>query len=201
MKPFFIGVALAALTAPASAQNADLVAVSTHLKTVETMVADFSQTDRSGRVQNGVLTMKRPGRIRFQYAKGVPILLVADGKALTYIDYSVRQVQRWPIGNTPLGVLLDPKKDLARFAKIIPSANPAMLLADVRDLKHPEYGTLTLAFTRQAGAPGGLQLQGWVSLDSQNNRTTIRLSNHRFNTPVSDKAFLWSDPRPKVKGR
>jgi len=149
------------------------------------MIADFSQTDRAGRVQSGVLTMKRPGRIRFQYAKGVPILLVADGKALTYIDYSVKQVQRWPIGNTPLGVLLDPNKDLARFAKIIPSANPAMLLADVRDTKHPEYGTLTLAFTRQASAPGGLQLQGWVSLDSQNNRTTIRLTNHRFNMAVS----------------
>ena len=28
-------------------------------------------------------------------------------------------------------------------------------------------------------------LQGWVALDAQNNRTTIRLSNQRFNAPVS----------------
>jgi outer membrane lipoprotein-sorting protein len=25
----------------------------------------------------------------------------------------------------------------------------------------------------------------------------VRLSNQRFNLPVSDKAFRWSDPRPQ----
>ena len=38
-------------------------------------------------------------------------------------------------------------------------------------------------------------LQGWVALDSQGNRTTIRLSGQRFNGPVSDGAFRWTDPR------
>jgi outer membrane lipoprotein-sorting protein len=38
-------------------------------------------------------------------------------------------------------------------------------------------------------------LQGWVALDSQNNRTTIRLSDQRFGVPVSDGAFRWRDPR------
>jgi outer membrane lipoprotein-sorting protein len=40
-------------------------------------------------------------------------------------------------------------------------------------------------------------LQGWSVLDAQNNRTTVRLANQRFNLPVSDKAFRWSDPRPQ----
>jgi hypothetical protein len=38
-------------------------------------------------------------------------------------------------------------------------------------------------------------LQGWVALDSQNNRTTIRLSNQRFNAARADGAFRWNDPR------
>ena len=38
-------------------------------------------------------------------------------------------------------------------------------------------------------------LQGWVALDSQNNRTSVRLNDQRFNVPVSDNAFKWSDPR------
>ena len=37
--------------------------------------------------------------------------MIADGKALTLIDYEVRQVQRWPIANSPLGALLDPLAD------------------------------------------------------------------------------------------
>src|SRR3546814_1538988 len=65
------------------------------------MIADFAQTDRNGQTLTGRLTIKQPGKIRFQYQKGVPLLIVGDGKALTMIDYEVRQVQRWPIGNSP----------------------------------------------------------------------------------------------------
>jgi outer membrane lipoprotein-sorting protein len=43
-------------------------------------------------------------------------------------------------------------------------------------------------------------MQGWVAIDSQNNRTTVRLSNQRFNAPVSDRTFRWNDPR-KTGGR
>ena len=181
----------------AVAQANGLAAVSAHLKSVTTMTANFSQTDRAGKTVTGTLSLKRPGKVRFQYQKGVPILIVGDGKALTFIDYSVRQVQRWPIGSTPLGVLLNPNKDLTGIAKILPAANPNITLVEARDRKHPEYGVLTLAFTKNDSAPAGLMLEGWVSIDSQNNRTTVRLSNQRFNAPISDKTFIWSDPRPK----
>ena len=188
---------LAALVAvaPASAQSGDLAQVQRHLQGLTTMTAGFTQTDRAGKVLTGTLTLKQPGRIRFQYQKGVPILLVADGGALTYIDYSVKQVQRWPVKNSPLGVLLDPKRDIGRYAKIVQTGNAQVLSVEANDPKHPEYGRITLVFARNGSAPAGLALQGWVALDSQNNRTTIRLSNQRFGAPVSDNTFRWNDPR------
>ncbi|MBJ6123569.1 LolA family protein [Sphingomonas mollis] len=192
-------VPLAALmiaAAPATAQQGDLAAVQRHLQGVTTMTAAFSQTDRTGKVLTGTLTWKQPGNIRFQYEKGVPLLIVAEGGALTFIDYSVRQVQRWPIRNSPLGVLLDPKRDITRFAKLVPGgADDRIVSVAARDPQHPEYGTITLVFVRNAAAPAGLMLQGWVALDSQNNRTTIRLSNQRFGVPVAANAFKWNDPR------
>ncbi|MFN5822052.1 MAG: outer membrane lipoprotein carrier protein LolA [Novosphingobium sp.] len=45
------------------------------------MRADFVQADANGQRVKGVLTLKRPGRIRFQYEKGVPMLIVSDGSA------------------------------------------------------------------------------------------------------------------------
>ena len=117
-RPVFLAAAVI-LAPAATAQTGDLASVQGHLRSVATMTADFQQTDRAGKNVNGRLTLKRPGKIRFQYEKGVPILIVGDGKALTFIDYSVRQVQRWPIGNSPLGVLLDPNRDMTRFAKVI----------------------------------------------------------------------------------
>ncbi|WP_416222066.1 LolA family protein [Sphingomonas sanguinis] len=189
-------MAMVAAPVPALAQaSGDLAAVQRHLQSVQTMTADFTQTDRAGKVLTGTLTMKKPGKIRFQYEKGVPLLIVADGGALTFIDYSVKQVQRWPIKNSPLGVLLDPSRDIGHYAKVVPSADPRLLSVEANDPKHPEYGKITLVFARDAAAPGGLMMQGWVALDSQNNRTTIRLSNQRFGVPVDDKAFRFNDPR------
>ena len=165
------------------------------LRGISTLRADFVQTDRNGQRVSGVLTLKRPGRIRFQYQQGVPLLIVSDGKALTMIDYEVRQVQRWPIGNSPLRALLDPNRDVSRFGALQPTADPNVVSIEVRDRSHPEYGIITLIFVRKASAPGGLELVNWVALDSQNKRTTIRLNDHQYGVAVSDNTFRWNDPR------
>ncbi|HEV7287270.1 outer membrane lipoprotein carrier protein LolA [Sphingomonas sp.] len=197
-RPF---AAVAALTLPlalpAAAQQGTLAQVQQHLRATQTMTAAFSQTDRVGKTLNGTMTLKKPGKIRFQYEKGVPLLIVADGSALWFIDYSVRQVQRWPVKDSPLGILMNPDGNVARYAKVVPTGNPNVVSVEAHDPKRPEYGRITMVFARNASAPGGLMLQGWVALDSQNNRTTVRLSNQRFNAPVSDGAFRWNDPRQK----
>lgn len=165
------------------------------LRAISTMRADFIQTDRSGQRIGGVMTLQRPGRIRFQYQQGVPFLIVSDGSALTMIDYEVRQVQRWPIRNSPLGALLDPNKDVARNARLVPTGNPSVLSIDIKDPRHPEYGTITLIMIRKAGAPGGWELDSWVALDAQARRTTVRLSNHKYGIEVPANMFRFNDPR------
>jgi len=194
--PLAVTVAIAApMLISAAPVEGDLALVQQHLQGVASMTATFAQTDRNGRTLNGTMTLKRPGKIRFQYEKGVPQLIVADGSSLYFIDYQVRQVERWPIGNSPLAVLLNPKRDIAKFSKLVPTSNPRVVSIEVHDARHPEYGRITLIFQRDAAGPAGLMLQGWVALDSQNNRTTIRLSNQRINAAVSDGTFRWNDPR------
>jgi outer membrane lipoprotein-sorting protein len=194
------GAALLA-PAPATAQpgGVTLDQAVAALRGISTMRADFVQTDRNGQRVSGVLTLKRPGRIRFEYEKSVNMLIVGDGKALTLVDYDVQQVQRWPIKNSPLGALLDPSRDVKRYGKLMPTNSPDIASVEVRDSKHPEYGVITLIFVRDPSAPGGLELASWVALDSQNKRTTIRLSNHKYGMPVSDGTFRYRDPRPRTR--
>ncbi|MBB4859544.1 outer membrane lipoprotein-sorting protein [Novosphingobium chloroacetimidivorans] len=188
------------VSAPAAAQSgSQLGEVVEALRGISTLRANFTQTDRSGQTVSGVLTLKRPGRIRFQYQQGVPLLIVGDGKALTLVDYEVKQVQRWPIGNSPLGAILDPRRDVSKFGTLKPTGNPNVVSVEVRDRKHPEYGIITLIFTRKASAPGGLELTYWVALDSQNKRTTVRLSNQQYGVAVPDSTFRWKDPRPNTR--
>lgn len=196
----FAAAAALAVAAPAIAQPGVVRRVQEHLRAVTTLTADFVQTDRAGKALSGKLTLKQPGKIRFQYAQGVPILIVGDGRALTFIDYQVKQVSRWPIVGSPLEIILNPKRDLSRIAKVVPSAAPGVITILARDPQRPQFGSITLAFTESAGAPGGLSLAGWVTLDAQNNRTTVRLTNQQLNEAIPDTAFLWDDPRPR-KGR
>lgn len=186
------------LTMPSAAQTqADQMArVVSHMKAVGTMSANFTQTDRKGGSLSGKLLLKRPGHVRFEYQKDTPLLIVGDGKALTMIDYEVRQVQRWPIRNSPLAALLDPGQDISRYGKLVQTSTDAVISVAVRDPKRPEYGTITMVFVKQTGAPGGLSLSGWVALDSKNNRTSIRLSNVNYNGNIANSAFTWKDPRP-----
>ena len=113
-----------ATAVPAIAQSANaLASVQAHLKSTSSMTADFVQTDRNGQRLTGKLTLKRPGKIRFQYQKDVPLLIVGDGSRLTMIDYQVKQVQSWPVKNSPLGALLDPDRDLSKYAKVLPTGS------------------------------------------------------------------------------
>ena len=193
----FAPVALVATTpSPAQSSSEQMARVVQHMKAVGTMSANFTQTDRSGGMLTGKLLLKRPGQVRFEYQKDVPLLIVADGRALTMVDYEVKQVQRWPIRNSPLAALLDPGQDLARFGKILPTSTNDVVSVEVRDPKRPEYGTITMIFVNKPGAPGGLTLNGWVALDSKNNRTTIRLNNITYNGTIAKNAFTWKDPRP-----
>lgn len=169
------------------------------LRGISTLKADFTQTDRTGKAIGGKLTLKNPGKIRFEYSKDVNMLVVSNGKALTLVDYDVQQVQRWPISNSPLGALLDPKRDVKRYGKLRKSNNPNVISIEVSDPKKPEYGEIMLIFVTNSAAPGGLELVSWVALDSQNQRTTVRLNNHRYGASVPDSAFTFRDPRRSTR--
>ena len=184
-----------AAPAPVVAQAATgLAQVQAHLRAVGSMTASFSQTDRRGRSLNGTMSLKRPGKIRFDYGRNANMLIVGDGRALTFIDYDARDVQRWPINDSPLSVLLNPNQDLSRFARVVRD-DAQVLMIEARDPRRREFGTITIAFAKSAGAPAGLLLQGWNVRDAQNHLTTVRLSGQRFNVPVADSLFTYRDPR------
>ena len=187
-------IALVAAPSVAAAPSPDLARLKAHLSAVQTMTANFTQTDAKGRTDSGTLQMKRPGRIRFEYGGG-DVLLVANGKTLTFIDYAVGQKSSWPLGRTPLGPLLSNSPDFNGKAEILP--NPDNRIVVARAKSAGQYGQLTLAFLRNASAPGGLQLYGWTAIDPQKHRTTVKLSNVRFNVAVPESAFTYAEPRKK----
>ena len=187
-------VAILAAAPAAAAESPDLAHLKAHLSSVQTMTADFTQTDARGRTDTGTLQLKRPGRVRFEYSGG-DLLLVADGQKLSFLDYQVGQKSSWPLGKTPLGPLLSSSPDFNGKAEILPSTDSRVVVARAKNAS--QYGQLTLAFLRNGSAPGGLQLYGWTAIDPQNHRTTVKLSDVRYNVAVPDGAFTYAEPKKK----
>jgi outer membrane lipoprotein-sorting protein len=201
---FGLAAAIVFAMPAAGADAVDLKEVERALSATTSLTADFRQTSADGRVANGTMKLKRPGRIRFDYAqdggKPVPYLVVADGQLLSFVDYKVSQVSQWPIRSTPLGVLLDPKADLSRIARVLPkqqSPMPGQIAVEAQDPKRPDFGRILFFLKPDSAAPGGLSLTGWRVTDAQNNLTVVELSNIRFNPPISTSSFAFRDPRPQ----
>jgi outer membrane lipoprotein-sorting protein len=195
-------VPVALIAAPVAVQaklSPGLAEFQAHLNAVQTMTANFTQTDAKGQTLTGSLKLKKPGHIRFQYGGGANMLLVADGQKLTFIDYDVGQKNSWELDRTPLGILLQDHPDVSHAATVQPSTSPNVLVIQAKDPRHPYIGSLVLAFIRDSAAPGGLMLYGWTAIDAQHKRTTVRLSDQKYNVPVSDSVFAYVEP--KKRGR
>lgn len=190
-----VPVAIVATVTPAAAADSpDMARLRAHIADVHTMTADFLQIDSRGHSATGKMELERPGRVRFEYGSG-DLLLVANGRTLSLIDYQVGQKSSWPLNRTPLGVLLSSSPDLNGRAQVVPSSNPDVVSVRARD--PAQYGSVTLVFMRSSSAPGGLQLYGWTAIDGQNRRTTVKLSNVRYNVAVPESAFTYSEPKRK----
>lgn len=202
MKHLLAAAIAVTLSVPLSAAPATLADVQKALIATSTMTADFEQTAANGKIARGTMLLKRPGRIRFDYGKSVPWLVVANGSQLSFVDYQVSQVSQWPVRSTPLGVLLDPKADLARVARLLPESEspmPGHVAVLAQDPKRPDIGKIVFFLKPDTASPGGLRLQGWRVTDAQNNLTSVELSNIRTNVAISDSAFSFRDPRPRSR--
>jgi outer membrane lipoprotein-sorting protein len=190
--------------APAqSAASADqLTQVQNHLRGITSLSANFLQTGSTGKSARGKMLLLRPGKIRFEYEPSVPTLIVANGNWMSVVDYGNNQVQRWPIKDTPLSILLDPNADLRKLGKIAvgPGAVPGFITVEATDPKRPQFGKISLFFQPVAGAPGGVMLNSWQVLDAQGNTTLVQLSDLRLNPAIAASAFTFKDPTVRRMG-
>ena len=161
-----LAIVAAAATPAAAAESPDLAKFRGHLASVQSMTANFVQTDGRGRSAAGTLQLKRPGRIRFQYGSG-DLLLVANGKRADLHRLSGRaEIEPGRSARRRSACCCRANPNIKGRAQVMPSKDPNVVVVRARD--PAQYGTLILAFLRSPSAPGGLMLYGWTAIDAQN---------------------------------
>jgi outer membrane lipoprotein-sorting protein len=192
-----IAVALVLAAPPAWAaldarDRADVRRVEAYLNGIRTIRAKFVQIAPDGELSEGVFSLWRPGRIRFEYLPPSPIQVVADGSWLFLYDAELDQTTRVDIDSTPLSVLLG---DTIRLDGRISVRNverePGVLRLVVRDEEKPERGSITLVFSEKP-----LKFRQWLVLDAQGLETAVYLSQVEFNPILDAKIFEFVDPNP-----
>ncbi|WP_428390261.1 LolA family protein [Lichenicoccus sp.] len=143
------------------------------LDAITTLKAHFVQIAPDGATTQGTAWLDRPGRMRFQYNKPSPLLLVANHGTLVFNDSELRQTTTLPLDKTPLGLLLAPNVTLSGAVTLTAfrHADGQMQLTLVRTTT-PGDGSLTLIFSDQP-----LALRSWSVIDAQGKQTQVMLSN------------------------
>ncbi|TXI06145.1 MAG: outer membrane lipoprotein carrier protein LolA [Pseudorhodobacter sp.] len=165
-------LALLALSAPAFADKIALKDLSAYLNKLATVTSDFTQVNADGTVSLGKIYIKRPGRVRFEYAPPDKSLVLASAETVAIFDGKSNQpAEEYPLKRTPLNLILAPKIDLGRAKMVVGHKeveNTTRVVA--QDPEHPEYGTIELVFTANP-----VTLRQWVITDDLGQQTTVIL--------------------------
>ncbi len=141
------------------------------LDAITTLRARFVQIAPDGRTTQGKAWLDRPGRMRFEYDKPSPLLLVASGGKLVFNDSQLKQTTTLPLEKTPVGLLLRPQLTLSGDVTVtgFQHEDGQLQLTLVRTAS-PGDGSLTLIFSEQP-----LALRSWSVVDAQGRQTRVDL--------------------------
>jgi len=186
-----LGLGLGASSA-ASLSSEDKVVidqVSAYLNTAQSMEGSFVQVGPDGTITDGRFYMKRPGRMRFEYTRPTPILVVSDGTWLILKDTQVNTVDRYPLSSTPLKILLAKTVELwdSNSVRRV-EREDGIIRITALDPDSPEDGEIVLIFTSQP-----MELRQWIVTDAQGQDTTVAIKDLQLNLPVSNGLFHISD--------
>lgn len=161
-----------ALAFPAMAEKIPLSQVSKYLNSFSQATGDFTQINGDGTVTTGKIFIKRPGRVRFEYAPPDKSLVIAGGGQVAVFDpKSNVPPQQFPLKRTPLNLILARNVDFGRAKMVVGHGEdgPATVVK-LQDPANPQYGNIQLKFTDSP-----VQLRQWVITDDTGSQTTVIL--------------------------
>lgn len=155
-----------------------------YLEELKTLSGDFTQISPSGGVTTGKFYLRRPGLLRFEYDPPTPLLIVANGGMVYVRDEALETTDSYPVGTTPLKVLLRRKVDLADAEVVSVDRgidNVAVTFASTED---ETQGELTVIVS----APE-MQLTRWIVRDIKNGITVVALDNVKSGERLANRLF------------
>ena len=156
--------------------------VKEYLGDINTLQANFSQTNNMGDIITGTLFLKKPGKIRFSYDPPNNLQIVSKQQAVLIFDpkNNGSGPLTYPLSSTPLGFLI--KNDLG---SLIDANSEVFELADYifLNVRNTQY-QLRIEFSKNP-----LLLIGWEFKNQIGETIKVTLNNIQKNNYISNEIF------------
>lgn len=173
-RDFLVATGAALAATPAAAERIPLDALSAYLNTIAIAESPFTQIGDDGSIETGRIIIRRPGRLRFEYDPPNATLVIASAGTIGIFDpnSNVRTAERYPLGRTPLKLILEREVNLARRSMVVGHEfDGTVTTVLAQDPEEPSLGRLELKFTDNP-----IELRQWVVIDGAGSTTTVILS-------------------------
>lgn len=168
-----------------------------YLNNINSLQATFVQMASNGATAEGRLFIKKPNKIRMEYASPVNVLIVGDGNFIVYNDTELEQVTHIDYDDIPASLILgndikiDGKKiKVIDFYQDSGSTSITLDYADKGNL-----GPITLVFSNNP-----MELKQWKIVDPQSVEVAVSLYDTQKDIPLDDKVFKFKEPKKASKG-
>ena len=174
--------------------TADLKRVSAYLDTLKSVQGRFLQVAANGRTDQGTFYLRKPGRVRFEYQKPNPTIIVADGATVAVENSELKTTDRYPLGSSPLRLLLSEGADLSTDPRIVQiKREQGALSVTAREASGPAQGSITLTF---ADSGQTLELRQWDVVDAQGAHTMVSVNEMRQVAELPARLFVIRELSP-----
>lgn len=168
------------------ADQATVAKAEEYLNGLRSLKSRFAQDSSGGGFAQGMLYLRRPGRLRLDYEPPTQVQIFADGIWLIYVDKELEEVTQVPLESTLAGFLV--RKNIALSGKITVTAvergRGGIVRVQLIQTDEPDAGTLTLNFSEAPFA-----LRSWTVSDAQGITTRVTLIGPEINPALKSELF------------
>lgn len=173
----------------AAERDAALASINATLNGIETMQAQFVQTGPDFSTTTGTLSVRRPGRLRFEYDEPTPMLIVSDGTTVAIRDTALETTDRVPLRSTPLWWILKDEVDIAADTVVRDVwREDGFIYVGVEDRDEDVEGSAIFLFDAE-----DFTLSQWFVTDAADMTTRVVLEDLETGLSLNPRLFVLDD--------
>ncbi len=179
------------------ADRTELDAISAALNAITTLKGSFLQIEPSGAVDEGQFYISKPGKMRFEYKPPVPTLIVADGRSVAVANTRLNTVDRYSLGDTPLGLVLDNTLDIRHDPNLVGVEHQqGVIVISMRTSQNRAKANIALVFSEP-----DYELRQWTVVDDQGLSTTVALRSQQPGVALAPALFVLPEKNALARRR